>query len=182
MRFHPLSIAGAFRIEIEPVRDERGFFARTFAAEEFRAMGLVSDFVERSLSLNKLRGTLRGMHWQAAPDEETKLVRCTHGAIFDVLVDLRKGSPTFAKWHGLELSASNHVAAYIPQGCAHGFQTLVDETEVAYEISRAYVAEGARGVRFDDPTLAIAWPIANPTISARDRALPMLAAAGVVAS
>ena len=179
MRFEPLPIAGAFRIDIDPVSDERGFFARTFVAEEFRAMGLRTDFVERSLSFNKLRGTLRGTHWQAPPNEETKIVRCTHGAIFDVLVDLRKGSPTFAKWHGLELSANNHAAVYIPQGCAHGFQTLVDETEVGYEITPAYVAAGARGIRFDDPTLAIAWPVANPTISARDWALPMLAAADV---
>ena len=178
MRFEPLPISGAFRIDIEPISDERGFFARTFAAEEFQARGLKTDFVQRSLSFNAKKGTLRGLHWQAPPDEETKLVRCIRGAIFDVLVDIRRGSPTFGRWHGLELSAENHAAAYVPAGCAHGFQTLVDGSEVVYEITPAYVAAGARGVRFDDPALAIAWPLAEMTISARDRSLPSFAEAG----
>jgi dTDP-4-dehydrorhamnose 3,5-epimerase len=177
VRFEPLPIAGAFRIETEPAEDARGFFARLFDAEEFRARGLTTNFVQRSLSFNRRRGTLRGLHYQAEPHAETKIVRCTRGAAFDVMADLRPDSPSFRRWHGVELTADNRTAVYIPTGCAHGFQALADDTELYYEITPAYVPEAARGVRFDDPALAIGWPIAPPIVSDRDRTLPLLEAA-----
>lgn len=177
MRFIALSIPGAFRIELERQEDERGFFARTFCADEFRAHGLVADFVQRSVSFNARRGTLRGLHYQAEPYAETKVVRCTAGAVFDVLVDIRRGSPTFGRWHGETLSADNHVALYIPGGCAHGFQTLNDATEIHYEITPAYIAAAGRGIAFDDPELGIDWPLSAPVISAADLARPRFRAA-----
>jgi len=172
MLFHSLKLNGAYRIEPELVRDGRGAFARRFCAEEFRACGLETNFVQGSISLNARAGTLRGMHFQAPPHLETKVVRCTRGAIFDVMVDLRKDSPTYGQWHGEELSADNHLMLYIPKGFAHGFQTLVDNTEVDYEITPAYVPGLAAGFRFDDPALAITWPIADVIISERDKVLP----------
>jgi dTDP-4-dehydrorhamnose 3,5-epimerase len=176
LRFEPLPIAGAFRIETEPAEDERGFFARLFDAEEFRSRGLEADFVQRSISFNRRRGTLRGLHYQAEPYAETRIVRCTQGAAYDVIVDLRSRSPAFGRWHAVELTAPNRTAIYIPPGCAHGFQTLVDDTELYYEITPAYVPVAARGIRFDDPTLAVRWPLADPILSKRDRALPPLEA------
>lgn len=176
MRFHPLAIAGAYRIEIEPHADERGFFARTFCADAFARHRLAADFVQRSISVNRRRGILRGLHFQAPPHEEVKIVRCTAGAIYDVIVDLRRDSATFARWHAEELTAENRAMLYVPAGCAHGFQALADDSEVYYEITPRYVAEAARGVRWDDPDLAIAWPVAPATLSARDRALPTLSA------
>jgi dTDP-4-dehydrorhamnose 3,5-epimerase len=172
MMFHPLRLVGAYRIEPELMVDERGAFARRFCADTFRAHGLESDLLQRSFSFNARAGTLRGMHFQAPPHLETKLVRCTHGAIFDVLVDLREGSPSYGKWHGEELSAENRMMFYIPKGFAHGFQTLVDNTEVDYEITPAYVPESGRGFRFDDPLLNIAWPLGTIIMSDRDKALP----------
>jgi len=177
MRFTALPIPGAFRIEIEPQADSRGFFARTFCANEFAAHGLMTDFVQRSVSFNAKRGTLRGLHYQIAPHAETKIVRCIAGAAFDVLVDLRRSSPAFGRWHGEAISGENHVMLYIPEGCAHGFQTLADATELCYEITPAYVAEAGRGVAYDDPQIGIAWPLPDPVMSEADRARPRLAAA-----
>jgi dTDP-4-dehydrorhamnose 3,5-epimerase len=174
MRFTALPIAGSFRIEIEPVEDARGFFARTFCADEFSALGLAKDFVQRSISFNIRKGTLRGLHYQAAPHGETKIVRCVSGAAFDVIVDLRRSSPTFGRWHGEVISSENRVMLYIPEGCAHGFQTLADRTELYYEITPAYVPDAARGIRFDDPDIAVAWPLADFVISAADRERPLL--------
>jgi dTDP-4-dehydrorhamnose 3,5-epimerase len=172
MIFDSLKFAGAYRITPELIVDERGGFARRFCAGEFRAHGLETDLVQRSISFNARAGTLRGMHFQAAPHLETKLVRCTRGAIFDVMVDLRRGSPTYGQWYGEQLSADNRVMLYIPKGFAHGFQTLIDDTEVDYEITPAFVRGAAAGFRFDDPELAISWPVADITISPRDQALP----------
>ncbi len=174
--FEPLWLPGAYRIRMNVLADERGFFARRFCAETFRARDLESDFVQRSISFNARRGTLRGLHFQAPPASETKIVRCTRGAAFDVIVDLRTGSRTYGRWHGEELSADNRLMLYVPKGFAHGFQTLIDDTEIDYEITPAYVADAARGVRFDDPTLAITWPLTDAVVSARDRNLPALGA------
>jgi dTDP-4-dehydrorhamnose 3,5-epimerase len=181
MRFVALPIPGAFRIEIEIREDERGFFARTFCVDAFRARGLNANFVQCSVSFNALRGTLRGLHYQVAPHEETKLVRCTAGAAFDVMVDLRRSSPAFGRWHAETITAANHALLYIPRGCAHGFQTLADATELYYEITPAYVAEAGRGIAFDDPTIGIAWPIAKPILSPDDRARPRLIEAEIFA-
>ena len=174
MKLEKLDIPGVYRIAIEPAADERGFFARTFCAETFAKWGLATDFVQRSMSYNKKRGTLRGLHYQAEPHAETKLVRCSRGAAFDVIVDLRPKSAYFGAWETIELSAENRHMIYIPAGCAHGFQTLVDDTELLYEITPAYVPEAARGVRWNDPALAIPWPMANPVVSAKDSGLPLL--------
>jgi dTDP-4-dehydrorhamnose 3,5-epimerase len=181
MRFTALPIPGAFRIEIEPLSDSRGFFARTFCANEFAAHGLVTDFVQRSVSFNARKGTLRGLHYQGAPHAETKIVRCVAGAAFDVLVDLRRSSPSFGRWHGEVISAENRIMLYIPEGCAHGFQTLTDATELYYEITPAYVAEAGRGVAFDDPEIGIAWPLADSVMSDADRARPRFAEAEIFA-
>ena len=168
-----LVLGGAFLVEPERVEDERGFFARTFCVEEFTARGLNPTVMQCSVSYNRRRGTLRGLHYQAAPDAEDKLIRCTAGAVFDVLVDVRPGSPTFKRWIAVELTAENRRMVYAPAGLAHGFQTLTDDTEVFYQISAAYVPEAARGLRWDDPELAIAWPAtADRIISARDHGLP----------
>ena len=172
MIFNQLHLAGAYRIEPELIADERGGFARRFCAETFRAHGLESDLVQRSVSFNLRAGTLRGLHFQAPPHLEAKLVRCTRGAAFDVMIDLRKGSATYGQWHGEELSADNRRMLYIPKGFAHGFQTLVDDTEVDYEITPAYVPGADRGFRFDDPSLGIRWPLPSVIISDRDEALP----------
>jgi dTDP-4-dehydrorhamnose 3,5-epimerase len=181
MRFTALPIPGAYRIAIEPITDERGFFARTFCAETFRAQGLPTDFVQRSVSFNARRGTLRGLHYQASPHAESKIVRCLRGAVFDVLADLRRSSPTYGRWHAETITADDRGMIYIPAGCAHGFQTLVDDTEIAYEITPAYVPEAARGIAFDDPQLAIDWPVAEKTLSPADRARPAFAAAEMFA-
>jgi dTDP-4-dehydrorhamnose 3,5-epimerase len=174
--FEPLWLPGAYRIRMNPFADDRGFFARRFCAEAFRDRDLEYDFVQRSISFNARRGTLRGLHFQAPPALETKIVRCSRGVAFDVIVDLRAGSLTYGRWHSEELSADNRVMLYVPRGFAHGFQTLIDDTEIDYEITPAYVADAASGVRFDDPTLAIAWPLADAVVSARDRDLPVLGA------
>ncbi|HLJ57657.1 MAG TPA: dTDP-4-dehydrorhamnose 3,5-epimerase family protein [Chthonomonadaceae bacterium] len=172
MKIEPLCIRGAYRIEIEPVTDDRGFFARTWCADTFAALGLSAEPKQCSLSFNARRGTLRGMHWQAAPFAEAKLVRCTQGALYDVLLDLRSGSPTCGQWTAVELTAVNRRAVYVPEGVAHGFQTLVDGTEALYLISEPYRPEMARGVRWDDPAFGIAWPDGPRTISERDLAFP----------
>lgn len=171
MNFDQLRLTGAYLIRPQFIEDERGAFARRFCADEFRALGLETDFVQRSISFNARAGTLRGMHFQAPPHLEAKIVRCTRGSIFDVLVDLRAGSSTYGQWHGEELSADNRLMLYIPKGFAHGFQSLVDNTEVDYEITPAYVPGAAAGFRFDDPRLAIGWPISDVIISERDQML-----------
>ena len=167
-----LPLAGAYRIAIRPHTDERGFFARTVCEDTLAERGLVGRFRQSSVSFNRLRGTVRGMHYALAPHAETKLVRCTMGAIHDVIVDLRRHSPTYLQAAGIELSAENRAALYIPAGFAHGFQTLRDDTEVLYMIDRAYVAEAARGLRWDDPALAVDWPEPVAVIAERDLAFP----------
>ncbi len=174
MIVEPLDLPGAFRIRLTPQSDARGYFARTFSEETFRQHGLETGFVQRSISFNHKAGTLRGLHFQTPPHAETKLVRCTRGAVYDAIVDLRAGSPTFGRWHAEELSADNHVMLYIPKGFAHGFQTLADASELSYEITPAYVPDAARGIRFNDPKLAIPWPVGATIMSDRDRALGAL--------
>jgi dTDP-4-dehydrorhamnose 3,5-epimerase len=165
-------IKGAFAIEPEPRPDERGFFARTWCEHEFAAQGCPPQWVQCNISFSRQRGTLRGMHYQAAPYEEVKLVRCTMGAIFDVIVDLRAESPTFRQWLAVELTADNRRQLLIPQGLAHGFQTLKDDSEVFYQMSQFYAPEYARGVRWDDPAFNISWPTGRRTISERDQSFP----------
>lgn len=175
MQFRPLSIPGAMVVEVERREDSRGFFARSFCREEFAAQGLDADFVQCNLSWNARRGTLRGMHYQRAPSREGKLVRCTAGAIWDVVLDLRPDSPTYLRWEAAELTASNRRALYIPPGLAHGFQTLADDTEVFYQMTDMYAPDLADGVRWNDPAFGIDWPVADPILSERDAAYPLLA-------
>ena len=174
MLFAETRLAGAWVIEVEPSSDERGLFARTFDADLFAERGLSAELVQCSTSFNRRAGTLRGMHYQAEPHGECKLVRCTAGAAFDVLVDLRPESPTYRAWDGVALSAENRRSVYVPRGVAHGFQTLVDGTELLYLIDTPYVPDAARGVRWDDPAFGIEWPDppAERTISERDRSFP----------
>jgi dTDP-4-dehydrorhamnose 3,5-epimerase len=175
MRFAETSLAGAWVVELDPIEDERGWFARSFDADEFRARGMNPTVAQCNISGNVRAGTLRGMHYQAEPHGESKLVRCVRGSIFDVAVDLREDSPTYCAWHAVELSEENRLALYIPRGLAHGFQTLGDDCEVLYLMGDPYVAQAARGVRWDDPAFAIQWPPAPPqgrTISKKDRDYP----------
>jgi dTDP-4-dehydrorhamnose 3,5-epimerase len=174
MRFVQTPLAGAWLIELDRFEDERGWFARTFDAEQFEARGLNPAVVQCNTSFNARRDIVRGLHYQAAPHGECKLVRCVRGAIFDVAVDLRPASASFGRWHGVELSAENRRAFYIPAGLAHGFQTLTDASEVLYQMGYRYVPEAARGVRWDDPALAIDWPApaGERTISERDLGYP----------
>jgi len=174
MRFIQTPLAGVWVIEPERLADERGWFARTFDVEEFRARGLDPTVAQCNASFNAKAGTLRGLHYQAEPHGESKLVRCTRGAIFDVAVDLRPDSATLCSWHGVELSAENARALYIPAGLAHGFQTLTHDSEVSYQMGHPYVPDAARGVRFDDPAFAIEWPtLDGPLIvSERDASFP----------
>jgi dTDP-4-dehydrorhamnose 3,5-epimerase len=171
--FTETSLRGAFVVELEKVDDERGWFARSFSADEFRAHSLEPAVVQCNLSFNRLRGTLRGMHYQDVPHTECKLVRCTRGAIYDVVVDLRTDSPTYCDWLGLELTPGNGYMLYVPKGLAHGFQTLMDESEVFYQMSEMHVPSSARGVRWDDRAFGIRWPEAHERIiSAKDQAYP----------
>jgi dTDP-4-dehydrorhamnose 3,5-epimerase len=174
MRFVPTLLPGVWLIEPERIADERGWFARTFDRHEFIAHGCNPEVVQCNASFNLCRDTLRGMHYQAEPHSESKLVRCVRGAIFDVAIDLRADSPAYCRWHGAELSAENGHALYIPAGLAHGFQTLTDDCEVLYQMGDPYVAGSGRGVRFDDPAFDIAWPepAGPPTISERDANYP----------
>jgi len=169
-------LEGAYIVDISPSQDERGFFARTFCMDVFSSYGLSTHFAQCSVSFNAVRGTLRGMHFQAPPQEEDKLVRCTAGTIYDVIADVRPHSPTYAKWFGIELSAQNRRALMIPKGFAHGFLSLEDDTEVFYMISAPYVAAAARGFRWNDPAVGIEWPLKPSVISDRDSNLPLLAA------
>lgn len=174
MRFTACPIDGAWLVDIEPASDERGFFARTHCVTELAARGLEGVFRQSSVSFNSLRGTLRGMHYQLAPHEETKLVRCTGGAVFDVIVDLRPQSGSFRRWFGSELSAANRRALYVPPGCAHGFLTLTDAAEILYMISADHVSGAGRGLRWDDPAIGIAWPFTPTTVAPRDASYPLL--------
>ncbi len=173
MIFRETPLAGAWVLEPERIEDERGFFARTWCARDFAARGLDPAIAQCSVSWNHRRGTLRGLHLQAAPHEEVKLVRVTRGAVWDVIVDLRPGSPTFRKHFSLVLSEKNRHELYIPKGMAHGFQTLEDGTEVFYQISEFYAPDSARGYRWDDPAFAIPWPEPVTVISDKDRSLPL---------
>ncbi len=168
MIFTETKLSGAFVIDPERFEDDRGFFARTWCVREFKTHGLNSRLVQCSVSNNKQKATLRGMHYQAAPHAETKLVRCTKGAIYDVIIDLREDSSTFRQWVAVELTAENRRMLYIPEGFAHGFQTLSDDTEVFYQISEFYHPESARGVRWDDPAFGIEWPLEATIMSEKD--------------
>jgi dTDP-4-dehydrorhamnose 3,5-epimerase len=170
--FRQTKLPGVFEIDIEPRCDDRGFFARSWCQEEFEKNGLNSKLVQCNISFNPRRGTLRGMHYQAAPYGETKLIRCTAGRLYDVAVDLRPEMPTFKEWIGVELTPANRKMLYIPEGCAHGFLTLEDNTEAFYQMSEFYHGEAARGVRWDDPAFRIVWPGPVELISERDRLYP----------
>lgn len=173
MIFTETIVSGAFVIDLQPRGDERGFFARTFCRAEFEEHGLNPYVDQCNLSLSVQTGTLRGMHFQLPPHEEAKLVRCTRGALYDVALDLRPDSPSYLRWVGVELSAENHRMLYVPEGCAHGFQTLVADTEAAYQVSAAYAREAERGVRWDDEAFAIEWPdVEKRVISDKDRIWP----------
>jgi dTDP-4-dehydrorhamnose 3,5-epimerase len=174
VRLRPTAVAGAFIVELEPAGDERGWFSRTFDSEEFAAHGLDPRIAQCSTSFNLRAGTLRGLHYQASPHEECKLVRCTRGRLHDVVLDLRPESR--GEWLAIELTPDNSLSLYVPEGCAHGFQTLEDSTEVQYQISTPYVPEAARGVRWDDPGFGVRWPDppsgSERIISSRDAAWP----------
>jgi dTDP-4-dehydrorhamnose 3,5-epimerase len=178
MIFQELSIPGAWLIEPEKQEDDRGFFARAWCRQEFEARGLTTLFVQGNISFNKKQGTLRGLHYQAPPYGEAKLVRCTQGALYDVIVDLRQDSPTRGQWLAVELSAANYRMLYIPQGVAHGFQTLMDNTEIFYQMSEFYQPDAARGLRWDDPELNISWPMPQPIISPKDQGYQGLEGSG----
>jgi dTDP-4-dehydrorhamnose 3,5-epimerase len=170
--FTETPVKGAFLMDLEPREDERGFFARTWCEREGGGRGMNLHVAQCNVSFNKKLGTLRGLHYQAAPFEEAKLVRCTHGSIYDVIVDLRPASPSFKRHLAAVLSAGNRRAVYVPEGCAHGFQTLEDDTEVFYQMSAPYSADHARGVRWNDPAFGIEWPAAERIMADRDRTYP----------
>lgn len=172
MKFNETRLPGVFEIHIERLADDRGFFARSWCQKEFEDHGLDAGLVQCSVSLNRRKGTLRGVHYQASPYAETKVVRCTAGAIYDVILDLRASSPTFKQWFAAELSAENRRSLYIPKGCAHGFLTLTDDSEVLYQMSEFYHPEAGRGVRWNDSAFQIAWPDQVEVISERDRTYP----------
>jgi dTDP-4-dehydrorhamnose 3,5-epimerase len=172
MIFTATRLAGVYIIELELVEDERGFFARSWCQREFQEHHLNANLVQCNISFNRVKGTLRGMHYQIAPHEEAKVVRCTMGAIYDVVVDLRPRSSTFKKWLAVELTAAHHKMLHIPEGLAHGFQSLADNSEVLYLMSEFYHPECARGVRWNDPAFGIRWPLDTLVISARDQQYP----------
>jgi dTDP-4-dehydrorhamnose 3,5-epimerase len=174
MKFSATRLPDAVLVEPERHADARGYFVRTFCVEEFAAHGLATRFPQCSQSHTRARGTLRGMHFQRAPHAEAKLVRCVAGAIFDVIVDLRPGSPGYLRWQGFELSAANGCALYVPEGFAHGFQTLADDTDVFYMISHPYAPGAGAGVRHDDPAFGIAWPLPVAGLSEKDAAWPLV--------
>src|SRR5215813_11735551 len=176
MKFAPTLIPGVVKIALEPQTDARGSFARTYCEATFLSHGLEPVDIQCNISVNSKRGTLRGLHFQAPPAEEAKLVRCVRGRLLDVAVDLRRDSPTFRQWVGVELDGERGNGLYIPRGCAHGFLTLVDDTVVDYHMGAAYVAELARGVRWNDPAFAIAWPFVPLHIGERDAGYPDFAA------
>jgi dTDP-4-dehydrorhamnose 3,5-epimerase len=172
MRFEAIGLDGAWLVHPEPMQDDRGFFARTFCVNEFGDRGLETSFPQHSVSSSIHKGTVRGMHFQKTPHEEVKLVRCLTGSIWDVIIDLRPGSPTFRRWQGFELSGNNGLQLYIPKGFAHGFQTLGDDTRVNYLISELHAPAAASGVRYDDPAFAVTWPLPVTAISDKDLRWP----------
>jgi dTDP-4-dehydrorhamnose 3,5-epimerase len=172
MIFKETKLKSAFLIEIQELTDERGFFARGWCQREFEAQGLDTRLVQANISYNRRAGTLRGLHYQVSPHQENKLVRCTKGAIYDVIVDFRKGSPTYCEWIGVDLTEDNRRMLFVPQGFAHGFQTLVDDTEVTYQVSEFYTPGAERGVRYDDPAFNIRWPLPVSVISEKDSSWP----------
>src|SRR5262245_4694183 len=172
MIFKSLPVSGAWLVDIEPIEDDRGFFGRVWCVAEFAARGLVAKSAHTGLAYSHRRGTLRGIHYQAPPHEEAKLVRCVRGAAYVVALDLQTTSPTYLRWTAVELSADNRRALYVPPGYAQGYQTLADDTEMFYQMSETYVADSARGVRYDDPAFGIDWPIAVTVISDADRSRP----------
>jgi dTDP-4-dehydrorhamnose 3,5-epimerase len=174
VRFEPTELAGAYLVHLEPRVDERGLFARTFCAKEFGAQGLETAFVQTNISTNARAGTVRGLHFQYAPDAEVKLVRCVKGALYDVIVDMREKSSTYRRWFGAELSDDNGIAMYAPKGFAHGYQALSDGATVFYLVSAFYAPQAEGGLRFDDPKLAIAWPRAVSDVSGKDAQWPLL--------
>lgn len=172
MEFTPTAVDGAYIIDLEPHIDERGFFARVFCADEFAELGLETGVAQASLSASTTRGTIRGLHWQHHPHQEAKLVRCVRGALWDVVADVRQASSTLGRYQGVELTADNRRALYLPPGTAHGFQTLEDDTEILYQMSAAYAPAFQTGIRFDDPFFEIEWPLAEQTVLQRDREFP----------
>jgi len=176
MIFTPTDVDGVYAIEVEPYVDERGMFSRVFDEQAFCERGLETQWPQCSISFNPIKGTLRGMHFQRGKHAETKLIRCTRGAIYDVAIDLRPDSPTFHRWTAVELSAQNHRLFYIPEGCAHGFLSLEPDSEVYYQISAAYSAEASAGVRWDDPVFGVKWPFAPALMSPKDAAYEALTA------
>ena len=174
MRFTELPLCGAYIIEPDLIEDERGFFARCFCKEEFIRLKLKTEITQSNISFNEKRGTLRGMHYQETPHQEAKLVRCTMGSIFDVIIDLRCGSPSFKKWFGINITSLNRQMLYIPEGCAHGFQTLEDNVEVFYQMFDYYDPDSSRGVRWDDPAFSIEWPMPVSRISEKDNSYEAL--------
>jgi dTDP-4-dehydrorhamnose 3,5-epimerase len=167
--FTETELKGAFILDVKKLEDERGFFGRSFCQKEFEEHGMTPHVVQANVSYNKVKGTLRGMHYQVSPYEETKLVRCVRGAIYDVIIDLRKNSPTYTKWIGVELRESSYRMLFLPEGFAHGFITLEDDTEVTYQVSQFYTPGSERGIRWNDPAFNIKWPIEPVVISEKDR-------------
>ncbi len=172
MIFQPSPLAGAYIIDLQPIEDHRGFFARAWCQQEFQQHGLESRLVQCNLSYNQTSGTVRGMHYQIAPHKETKVVRCVRGRIFDVIIDLRRDSPTYLHWFGIELSAENRRMLYVPEGFAHGYQTLEPDTEVFYQVSEFYHPGSEQGIRWDDPAIAVDWPLEPTVISEKDKNYP----------
>ena len=172
MKFNETNIKGCFVIDPDRFDDERGFFSKIWEHKELASQGLSTEFAQFNLAYNHKAGTLRGMHFQSAPNEEVKLVRCTRGAVYDVIIDLRPNSPTYLRWAGVELTEDNYRTYYVPMGCAHGYVTLVDRAEVTYNVSTAYAPQSAAGVRWNDPAFGIKWPIAPTIINPRDNTYP----------
>ena len=174
MIFEPTSLQGSYLVKLQPIQDERGFFVRTFCKKEFKDIGHDKEFVQMNQSYNKLKGTLRGMHFQLTPHQEIKLVRCIAGSVYDVIIDLRKNSPTYLHFFGAELSADNFCMMYVPEGFAHGFQTLADHTSLVYHHTAYYAPGSEGGLRFDDQRIGIEWPMAPTSISEKDQQYPYL--------
>jgi len=172
VQFTETKLKGAFIIEIEKLEDDRGFFARSWCRKEFESHGLTAGVVQANVSYNHQKGTLRGMHYQIEPYQECKLIRCTRGAVYDVIIDLRPDSPTYKQWTGVELTADNYTMFFVPQDFAHGFQTLMDETEITYQVSQFYTPGSEKGIRFDDRSFNIQWPLDVTIISDKDRTWP----------
>ena len=175
MKFSTTTLPGVWLVDLELRADARGFLARTYCEKEFGEHGLNVRWPQCNLTLTQQRGMIRGMHFQAEPKPEIKLLRCSAGAIYDVLVDVRRDSPAFGRWEGFDLTSQNRRALYVPGGLAHGFQCLADNCEVFYQMSEFYDPELARGIRWNDPRVGIQWPLADPVLSEKDRMLPLLA-------